>query len=84
MARQETIDKVIKIAREQIGLAAEKVITEASSLSDDLGADSVDAIEIAFDIEMEFDITLPENLEYEARTIGDLVNAVEAELPRGQ
>lgn len=56
----------------------EDVITMEASLIDDLGADSLDAVELCMTIEEEFDITIPEDKIAELKTVKDIVDYVES------
>lgn len=56
----------------------EDVITMDASLIDDLGADSLDAVELCMTIEEEFDITIPEDKIAELKTVKDIVDYVES------
>ena len=66
-------DRVRKIVVEQLGVEEEQVTPEASFV-DDLGADSLDAVELVMALEEEFDIEIPDD---EAENIGSLAQAVE-------
>jgi len=66
-------DRVRKIVVEQLGVEEEQVTPEASFV-DDLGADSLDAVELVMALEEEFDIEIPDD---EAEKIGSLAQAVE-------
>lgn len=56
----------------------EDVITMEASLIDDLGADSLDAVELCMTIEEEFDITIPEDKIADLKTVKDIVDYVES------
>ena len=66
-------EKVQKIVCEQLGVAAEEVKLEASFI-DDLGADSLDTVELVMAFEEEFDIEIPDE---EAESIQTVKNAVD-------
>ena len=66
-------EKVQKIVCEQLGVAAEEVKLEASFI-DDLGADSLDTVELVMAFEEEFDIEIPDE---EAEAIQTVKNAVD-------
>ncbi|MBR2740805.1 MAG: acyl carrier protein [Oscillospiraceae bacterium] len=70
------IDKVIAILCEQFELD-ENDITEDTSLVDDLGADSMDSLDITMALEEEFDIEIPDEEAEELRTVRDIVNYIE-------
>ncbi len=72
--RGRVIELVAAIADVEV-----KSISDASDLSD-LGIDSIDRIEIAMDVEAEFDIEICDDDIEGARTVGDLVRIVQASL----
>ncbi len=65
--------KVKKIIVEQLGVDAEKVSLEASFV-DDLGADSLDVVELVMAFEEEFEVEIPDEA---AEKIGSVKDAVE-------
>jgi len=58
-------------------------LTPGLLLSEDLGLDSLAAIELGMVLEDEFDIALPDEVVVDIRTVGDLVHLVLARLPAG-
>ena len=66
----ETADRVKKIVVEHLGVDAEKV-TEEASFIDDLGADSLDIVELVMEFEKEFNIDIPDEDAEKLRTVGD-------------
>jgi len=68
----ETMDKIKKIIADQLGVDESK-ITEDSSFIDDLGADSLDIVELIMAFEEEFDIEIPDEDAEKMKTIGDAV-----------
>ncbi len=66
-------EKVQKIVCEQLGVSTEEVKLEASFI-DDLGADSLDTVELVMAFEEEFEIEIPDE---EAETIQTVKNAVD-------
>ena len=66
-------EKVQKIVCEQLGVSVEEVKLEASFI-DDLGADSLDTVELVMAFEEEFDIEIPDE---EAEAIQTVKNAVD-------
>ena len=66
-------DRVQKIVSEQLGVSAEEVKLEASFI-DDLGADSLDTVELVMAFEEEFEIEIPDE---EAEAIQTVKNAVD-------
>ena len=70
-------EKVKGIICKELKLDPTKV-TEESSLKDDLGADSLDAVEIIMDIEDEFDIQIDDTEAENIKTVGDIVKYIES------
>ncbi len=68
----ETMDRIKKIIVDQLGVDENK-ITENSSFVDDLGADSLDIVELIMAFEEEFDIEIPDEDAEKMKTIGDAV-----------
>mmetsp|Transcript_44017 Transcript_44017/g.106133 ORF Transcript_44017/g.106133 Transcript_44017/m.106133 type:complete len:107 (+) Transcript_44017:72-392(+) len=71
----ETEDKVTEIIVEQLGVDADKVVPEASFI-DDLGADSLDTVELIMAIEEEFDTEIPEEDAVSISTVKDAIDFV--------
>ncbi len=69
-------EKVKEIILDQINVGEDKVTMEAR-LVEDLGADSLDAVELIMSLEEEFDIQIDEEAAKEMKTIGDLVKYIE-------
>ena len=67
-------DKVKEIIVEQLGVNAEQVTPEASFI-EDLGADSLDTVELVMEIEEAFDTSI--EMDGEIMTIGDVVTLIE-------
>jgi acyl carrier protein len=68
----ESIDRIKKIIVDQLGVDESK-ITENSSFIDDLGADSLDIVELIMAFEEEFDIEIPDEDAEKMKTVGDAV-----------
>ena len=71
----EVKDRVKKIIVDQLGVDADKVKPEASFI-DDLGADSLDIVELVMALEEEFNIEIPDEEAEKARTVGDVMQYV--------
>ena len=71
-----TFDKVKEITIDSLSVDEDKVVLEAS-LSDDLEADSLDAVELIMAIEDEFGIEIPDEKAGEMKTVKDIVDYVE-------
>ena len=66
-------EKVKKIICDQLNVPEEEVVLDASFV-DDLGADSLDQVELIMAIEEEFDISIPDEDAEKIRTVQDAVN----------
>jgi acyl carrier protein len=71
----ETTEKVKSIIVEQLGVAAEDV-TEGASFIEDLGADSLDIVELVMALEEEYDIEISDEDAEKILTVGDAVNYI--------
>ena len=69
-------DKVRDIIVEQLGVAPEEVVPEASFI-DDLGADSLDIVELVMAIEEEFGLEISDDDAEKLQSIGDAISYVE-------
>ncbi|QCI68058.1 acyl carrier protein [Phreatobacter stygius] len=69
-------DRVKKIVVEQLGVDAEKVVPAASFI-DDLGADSLDTVELVMAFEEEFGVEIPDDAAETILTVGDAVKFLE-------
>jgi len=69
-------DKITEIIVEQLGVKAEEVIPEASFV-DDLGADSLDTVELVMALEEEFGIEIPDEDAEKIQTVGDAIRYIE-------
>ncbi|MEM1245181.1 MAG: acyl carrier protein [Acidobacteriota bacterium] len=70
-------DKVKEIIVEQLGVDADEVTTEAS-FTDDLGADSLDIVELVMAFEEEFGIEIPDEDAEKISRVNEAVNYIEA------
>ncbi|EFO29623.1 acyl carrier protein [Roseibium sp. TrichSKD4] len=70
-------DRVKKIVVEHLGVDAEKVVVGASFI-DDLGADSLDTVELVMAFEEEFGVEIPDDAAETIQTVGDAVKFLEA------
>ena len=69
-------DKVKSIIAEQLGVKPEEVTPEASFI-DDLGADSLDTVELVMALEEEFGKEIPDEQAEKLLTVGDVVKYIE-------
>ena len=72
----ETLDKVKDIVTEQLGVEKDEVTIE-SSFIDDLGADSLDIVELIMAFEEEFNIEIPDEAAEKIKTVQDVVNYID-------
>ena len=67
---------VYSIIEEKLGVD-ESEISRDASFTDDLGADSLDTVELIMEFEKEFDITIPDEEAEDIQTVGDAVDYLE-------
>ena len=72
----ETADRVKKIVVEHLGVDAEKV-TEEASFIDDLGADSLDIVELVMAFEEEFNVEIPDDAAEKITTVKDAIDYID-------
>lgn len=73
----KVFDKVKEYILMQLPVAGDKVTMEAA-LVDDLGADSANLMMLIMDLEAEFDLTVEDEVLTSIKTVGDIVNYIEA------
>ena len=73
----EVEDKVKAIIIDKLGVDESEVTNEAS-FTNDLGADSLDTVELIMEFEKEFDIQIPDDKAEAIATVGDAVSFIEA------
>ena len=72
----ETADRVKKIVVEHLGVEGDKV-TEEASFIDDLGADSLDIVELVMAFEEEFGVEIPDDAVEKITTVKDAIDYIE-------
>ncbi len=72
-----TVERVTKIIVDRLGVEESKVTLEAS-FKDDLGADSLDVVELVMELEDEFDMEISDDDAEKIATVGDAVNYIES------
>ncbi|HEX8642731.1 MAG TPA: acyl carrier protein [Allosphingosinicella sp.] len=72
----ETADRVKKIVVEHLGVEGDKV-TEDASFIDDLGADSLDIVELVMAFEEEFSVEIPDDAAEKITTVKDAIDYIE-------
>ena len=70
-------ERVKKIVVEHLGVEPDKVI-EGASFIDDLGADSLDIVELVMAMEEEFDLEIPDEAAEKLRTVGDVTKYLQS------
>ena len=75
MSSEEVFEKVKGIIVEQLGVTEDTVTMEASFI-DDLGADSLDIVELVMALEEEFDMEIPDADAEKVVTVGDVVDYI--------
>lgn len=72
---QDIKERVVKVTVEQLGVKPEEVV-DSASFQEDLGADSLDVVELVMALEEEFSIDIPDEEVGEIKTVGDAVNYI--------
>lgn len=74
-----TLDKVKEMLANQLNIEADK-ITETSKIIEDLGADSLDMIEMLMSLEEEFGLSIPDDKAETLKTVGDVSSFIDESL----
>ncbi len=74
----ETASRVKAIIVDKLGVD-ENEVTETANFTQDLGADSLDTVELIMEFEKEFGITIPDDKAQNIATVGDAIAYIEAE-----
>ncbi len=69
-------ERVIDIVAEQLGVEKSKISPETSFVND-LGADSLDTVELVMELEEEFDINIPDDAAEKIQTVGQAIDFIE-------
>ncbi len=75
----DMVEKVKDIIAEELGVEREK-LTEAASFMEDLGADSLDTVELVMAFEKEFDIDIPDEEAEKLKTVGDALKYLQEKI----
>jgi acyl carrier protein len=70
-------ERVIEIVCEQMGASRDKITRETSFIQD-LGADSLDTVELVMEFEDEFDLNIPDEDAEKIQSVGDAITYIEA------
>ncbi|MBD2559424.1 acyl carrier protein [Nostoc sp. UIC 10607] len=76
MSQTELFDKVKKIVTEQLSVEDDTKITPQSKFMEDLGADSLDTVELVMALEEEFDIEIPDEAAEQIVSVQDAVDYI--------
>jgi acyl carrier protein len=74
-------EKVKKIIIDKLGVDETEVTTEAS-FTNDLGADSLDTVELIMEFEKEFDISIPDEQAEKIQTVGQAISYLESQITK--
>lgn len=75
MTQVEVFNKIKEMIVDALGVDEEKVTMEAS-FKEDLGADSLDAVELIMSVEEEFDVEVDEEFSQNLKVVSDIVNYI--------
>jgi len=76
-----TLEKVKKLLADQLNIDVEK-ITENSKVIDELGADSLDVVEMLMTLEDEFNVSVSDEESVTLKTVGDIVKLIESKMKK--
>lgn len=76
MAKEEIFDKLKELVVDQLGVEEDEVTMEAT-MQDDLGADSLDLVDLVMSVEEEFGVKVADEDLESIKTVGDIVNYIE-------
>ena len=74
----EILNEIVPIIAEKLGVDPSEVTMEAS-FTNDLGADSLDTVELMLDFEKKFGIAIPDDQQENIVTVGDVIRLIEEE-----
>ena len=76
MDRSQMLEKLTEAFVDQINVDADAVV-ETASLTEDLGADSLDLLQLVTELEDQFDISIPDEDFESIKTVGDVLDEIE-------
>ena len=76
MAKEEIFDKLKELVVDQLGVEEDEVTMEAT-MQDDLGADSLDLVDLVMSVEEGFGVKVADEDLENIKTVGDIVNYIE-------
>jgi acyl carrier protein len=77
--KEKIQERVIQIVCDNLGVNKEQV-TRSTSFTEDVGADSLDIVELVMELEEEFEITIPDEEAEKIKTVGEAIDYIEKEL----
>ncbi|MCS7047532.1 MAG: acyl carrier protein [Gemmataceae bacterium] len=80
-SRDEIKEKVIQIVCDNLSVSKEQV-NESTSFIEDIGADSLDIVELIMELEEEFEITIPDEEAEKIKNVGEVINYIMKELEK--
>lgn len=78
-----TLDKVKQLLSEQLNISADKIKAE-SRVIEDLGADSLDVVEMLMSLEDNFNVTVTDEESVSLKTVGDIVKLIDSKTEKNQ
>ncbi len=75
MSREEIFNEVVEIIVDKLGVE-ESQVTESASFANDLGADSLDTVDLIMEFEHKFDCKIPDEVASSVTTVGGAVDAI--------
>ena len=76
-----TEERIIQIVCDNLGVNKEQV-NRNTRFQDDIGADSLDIVELVMELEEEFEITIPDEQAEKIKTVGEAIDYIERELAK--
>ena len=73
----DTLERVKKVVVQQLSVE-EPEVTPTASFTNDLGADSLDTVELIMEFEKEFNLSIPDDEAEKIGTVGDAINYIES------
>ena len=73
---QEILNEIVPIIAEKLSVDPSEVTMEAS-FTNDLGADSLDTVELMMEFEKSFNLSIPDDQQENIQTVGDVVKLIE-------
>lgn len=81
MDKEKIQERVIQIVCDNLGVNKEQV-TRSTSFTEDVGADSLDIVELVMELEEEFEITIPDEEAEKIKTVGEAIDFIEKEIAK--